>query len=81
MNPRLFMVETQLNEHGDELPQGFRVGEKQLRVVEVLDRWYQGRGDPEWPAANYYKVLADDQHVYMLKHELEANVWFLVRQW
>lgn len=81
MNPVPIQVETLLSKHGDELPQSFRVGERQVHVVEILDRWYERKGDPEWPPADYHKVLGDDQCQYLLKHELESDEWYLIRQW
>jgi len=37
---------------------------------------------PEWPRADYYfKVLAADKREYLLKHDLEADEWFLGQQW
>jgi len=81
MNPIHIQVVTLVREDGDELPQSFRIGERQVRLVEILDRWYERKGDPEWPCADYYKVLGDDQRQYLLKRELESHDWYLIRQW
>lgn len=74
-------VEVHQSTTGESLPRRFCTSTGWLFVQEILDRWYHGKGDPEWPPANYYKVLADDQRVYLLKHELASNEWYLVRQW
>ena len=65
----------------DESPRRFSRGEERIEVEEILDRWYQGAGNPEWPIADYFKVAGDDGHVYLLKHDREADEWFLARQW
>lgn len=81
MNPVPIQVETLLSKDRDELPQSFRVSQRQVHVVEILDRWCERKGDPEWPPADYHKVLGDDQCQYLLKHELESDDWYLIRQW
>ncbi len=50
-----------------------------MKVGEILDRWYQGTGDPEWPEADYFKVIGYDFREYLLEHDLEAGQWFLVQ--
>ncbi len=47
----------------------------------MLDRWYQVESKPEWPRADYFKVRAADQREFLLKHDLEADEWFLGQQW
>ncbi|HYT61753.1 MAG TPA: hypothetical protein VEL06_16365 [Haliangiales bacterium] len=46
-----------------------------------MDRWYQGAGNPEWPIADYFKVVAEDLREYLLKHDRESDQWFLARRW
>lgn len=65
----------------DERPRRFRVKERWLEVAEVSDRWYEKGTDPEWPAADYFKILAGDGHAYLIKHDLESDEWFLARRW
>jgi hypothetical protein len=52
-----------------------------VELGEVLDRWYQLESKPEWPRADYFKVLAADEREYLLKHDLEADEWFLGKTW
>jgi hypothetical protein len=40
-------------------------------VKEVVDRWY-GEG------AVYFKTLADDNNIYLLKYEEGQNCWDLI---
>ena len=46
-------------------------------IKEILDRWHQGDLNPEFPAADYFKVLTTDQKIFILKHEIETDEWFL----
>jgi len=52
-----------------------------MEVGEVIDRWYQVESIPEWPRADYFKVRTSDARECLLKHDLEADKWFLGRQW
>jgi len=65
----------------DESPRRFIWDEQPVEVVEVLDRWHQVESQPEWPRADYFKVQGADEHVYLLKHDLESDEWFLGRKW
>lgn len=65
----------------DERPRRLCVKERWLDVTEVSDRWYETGTHPEWPAADYFMVLASDDHAYLIKHDLECNEWLLVRRW
>jgi len=48
-----------------------------FEIEEILDRWYQGDLNPEFPQANYFKVLASNQKNFILKHETKTDRWFL----
>jgi hypothetical protein len=65
----------------DETPRRFCWENQWVQVEEVLDRWHQGRLDPEWPLADYFKVMGADQHCYLIKHDLESDEWYLCRRW
>lgn len=81
MNAVSLKVETRPDEQGEELPYRFCVGERWVEVGAILDRWFQGPGNPEWPEANYFKVIGYDFREYLLKHDLESGEWFLQKQW
>ncbi|MFQ6022127.1 MAG: hypothetical protein ACE5NW_05345 [Acidiferrobacterales bacterium] len=55
---------------GDETPQRFSIGERDVMVVEVLDRWLASDH-------RYFKVRGDDDGVYILRHEVNADRWEL----
>ena len=62
----------------DEYPKSFTWYEKEFRIMEIIDRWYQADRDPEVPEADYYKVKADDGGQYILKNEKLSDYWYLV---
>ena len=74
-------VECYAGYKADELPRRFCWEQRWIEVEEILDRWYQGAGDPEWPIADYFKMAGDDGHQYLLKHDREADTWCLCQQW
>ena len=74
-------VECYAGAKADETPRRFQWEERVIGVEEVLDRWYQVESKPEWPRADYFKVRATDAREYLLKHDLEADEWFLGQSW
>ncbi len=74
-------VECYAGAKADEAPRRFIWQERPIEVVEVLDRWYQVESTPEWPRADYFKVLAADEREYLLKHDLELDEWCLGQTW
>jgi hypothetical protein len=58
---------------GDERPVRFRVEGHEYMVEKILDEWYG-------PDHIFFKVRADDGHVYVLRHETAVpdNGWELV---
>jgi hypothetical protein len=63
-------VETYSGHKADERPIRFRLGERWLAVVDVTDRWYD-------PDAIYFRVLAEDGDLYILRHDERADEWTL----
>ncbi len=64
-----------------ETPRRFCWEDRWIEIEEVLDRWYQGDRDPEWPMADYFKVAAVGGQQYLLKHDRESDEWYLSRRW
>lgn len=56
---------------GEETPRRIRLGERHLDVVEVLDRWLA-------PDHGYFKVLAADGAIYILRNDPARGDWALV---
>lgn len=55
---------------GHERPLAFTLGERTLEVRDIQDRWYS-------PGAVYFRVLADDGNLYLLRHDEAADEWTL----
>jgi len=53
-----------------ERPISFKLLERTFKVIEILDQWY---GEDHL----YFKILADDQRVYLLKYEQAKDQWSL----
>jgi hypothetical protein len=56
----------------NERPLRFVLNDKSVEISGVLDRWYGEEHD-------YFKVLADDGYVYLLKWHRSLDIWFLVK--
>ena len=55
---------------GDESPRRFYLGDREIEVVEVVDRWLA-------PDHRYFKVRADDGGVYILRQDTVNDRWEL----
>ena len=55
----------------NERPLYFVLDERKIEVNNVLDRWY---GQDH----NYFKVLASDGLIYLIKWNRSLDVWFWV---
>ena len=53
----------------DERPLRFRIGARAYGVTQLLDKWYG-------PAETWFKVLADDGAIYILKLD-QQGAWSL----
>lgn len=49
-------VECHSGYKADEYPKCFYWNNEKYDIQEIVDRWYQGERDPEWPVSNYFKV-------------------------
>jgi hypothetical protein len=55
---------------GEETPRRFRLGQREVDVAEIIDRWLS-------PDHRYFKVRGHDGAVYILRHDIETNRWEL----
>ncbi len=64
-------VECHAGHRGEETPQRFYIGGREIEVTEVVDRWLG-------PDHRYFKVRGDDGSVYILRQDLsEQQQWEL----
>ena len=66
-------VESYSGRKADERPVRFSLEGHPYLVEEILDQWYG-------PQDSFYKVRADDNNVYILRHETSTpeGTWHLV---
>jgi hypothetical protein len=59
----------------NERPVAFSINERDytrsFKIREVIDRWF---GE----TADYFKVIADDENIYLLKYDGRQDTWDLV---
>lgn len=63
-------VECYAGRKADERPVRFTLGGRTFEVAEVLDQWYG-------PDDTYFRVRADDGHLYILRHNASDETWTL----
>lgn len=64
----LLTVDIAHTPHGDEEPVAFLLGTRRVQVIEILDRWLSAQ-------QNYFKVLADDGSLYILRQDAATREW------
>lgn len=73
-------VECYSGHKADESPRRFLWKGQWIEMREIVDRWYQGDRDPEWPIADYFKVTDAAGRPHLLRHDRESDEWYLVRK-
>lgn len=69
-NSLTLQVECYAGYRGEETPRRFQIGSRRIEVVEVIDRWLS-------PDHRYFKVLGDDEGIYILRYDTSTNRWEL----
>lgn len=55
---------------GEETPRSFLLKNRMIIIKEVLDRWLA-------PDHRYFKVKGDDNHIYIIRHDVATEQWEL----
>ncbi|MBN2224532.1 MAG: hypothetical protein JW765_07655 [Deltaproteobacteria bacterium] len=63
-------VKTYSGHKADERPTSFFLGNRELAVVELVDRYYD-------PHEDIFKVKAEDGGVYIIGHDRQDDGWRL----
>ena len=63
-------VECYSGYRGEESPCRFFLKERQVKVIEILDRWLA-------PDHRYFKLRGDDGAVYIIRHDVALGRWEL----
>ncbi len=67
----IIKVECYAGYRSEQEPVAFYLGERRLSVREIVDRWIE-------PRKRWYKCLADDAKLYILRHDEHTTEWELV---
>src|SRR5687768_13743974 len=63
-------VECVVGYRGESGPARFYLGETQVEIVEIVDRWLG-------PDHRYYKVRGENRDLYILRHDKQTQRWDL----
>ena len=74
------IVECHSGYKADEYPTSFYWMNIKYEIKEISDRWYQAQSHPGSPKANYFKVRTASKSVYIIKHDLENDRWYIVSE-
>jgi hypothetical protein len=61
-------VECYAGRKADERPVRFRINDRDYMVDEIVEQWYG-------PDDSFYKLRADDDNVYLLRHHTSTGIW------
>lgn len=64
-------VETYSGYKADERPVSFTLLNRRFQVREIVDQWYG-------VDHTYYKLIADDSNLYIIRHDREMDEWEMV---
>ena len=71
-------VESHSGYKADEYPVCFYWMNVKYEITEIADRWYQARATADSPIADYFKVRTAGKSIFILKHELQTDQWYLI---
>ena len=55
---------------GEETPRAIQLDTRIIKVKEIVDRWLA-------PDHRYFKILGDDDAIYIIRHEVASWTWEL----
>jgi hypothetical protein len=58
-----------------ERPVAFTFQGRRRKVVEIIDRWYEGGIKAEQPKADYFKVRAAEGDIFLLRYLSLFDSW------
>jgi hypothetical protein len=64
-------VECYSGYRGEEAPRTILTENRKIEVKKIIDRWIA-------PDHRYFKLLGDDQAVYIIRHDQESWQWELI---
>jgi hypothetical protein len=64
----------------NERPIAFIYRDRKWRVVEIIDRWYEGGTESGRPALDYFKVRTEAGDIYILRYNSLFDSWSLAHR-
>ena len=61
----------------NERPVAFTYHGERREIQEIIDRWYEGGLDSSTRIIDYFKVMATDGEIYLLRYKSELDAWSL----
>ena len=61
-------VDCYAGHRADEEPRRFYIGEREINVNEIIDRWLD-------PTHRYFKVRGNDNDIYILRQDVGSDTW------
>ncbi len=68
--PLTIRVECYAGYRGEQEPVRIRLGNEQLGVIEIQDRWLS-------PEHRYFRILSDDNNTYIIRQNSATQDWEL----
>ncbi len=59
----------------NERPMAFTFRGQRRKIVEILDRWYEGGIEPNAVVLDYFKVKTDEGSVFLLRYAADSDTW------
>ncbi|NVM22687.1 MAG: hypothetical protein HWN68_13020 [Desulfobacterales bacterium] len=58
-----------------ESPRSFVWSDRPFKITSIVDRWYDADADGRSEVLDYFKVLADDGHTYIIRYNRLFDSW------
>ncbi|MCX5895005.1 MAG: cytoplasmic protein [Proteobacteria bacterium] len=62
----------------NEKPLSFRLRGTEYRIIEVIDRWYEGNASSAMQCINYFRVRTEDGMEYIIRYNELFDKWTLL---
>jgi len=59
----------------NEEPRSFELHGETFHVKEIIDRWYAAGMHPWQPQYDYYKIIDENDEIFLLRYNRRRDVW------
>jgi len=63
---------------GNEAPRSFVYRGRRYRIVDIVDRWYEGGREPGGIRLDYYKTRTDTEETFLIRYNGLFDRWALL---